>query len=163
MKITRRNLIASASAAAILSPAALRAQNSEPTVHEVEMLNRDPDTGDIMVFRPAVIKVNPGDTVRFVATDRGHNSEAFDDAVPEGVEAWNGNINEEFEITLDTEGAYGYHCTPHLSAGMVGIILVGDNVDNLDALRDVRVRGRASARWEDYIARAEEMMAETAS
>ncbi len=37
--------------------------------HEVKMLNRGSD-GGMMVFEPAFLKVEPGDTVTFVAGDK---------------------------------------------------------------------------------------------
>ena len=39
---------------------------------EVKMLNKG--TEGAMVFEPALVKVEPGDTVKFVATDKGHNA-----------------------------------------------------------------------------------------
>ena len=38
----------------------------------VKMLNQG--AGGIMVFEPAVLKINVGDTVNFIATDAAHNS-----------------------------------------------------------------------------------------
>ena len=38
---------------------------------EVKMLNKG--TEGVMVFEPALVKINPGDTVKFVASDKGHN------------------------------------------------------------------------------------------
>lgn len=157
MTISRRKALQVAGAAFVL-PTALRAQEGGGTVHEVQMLNRDPETGDTMVYKPAVLQVEPGDTVRFVPTDPGHNSESTEGGIPEGAEEWSSDINEEFEITLDAEGPYAYNCRPHNTAGMVGIILVGQ-VDSLDPLRELRLRGRAAQRWDDYLAEAETMMA----
>ena len=39
---------------------------------EVKMLNKGSD-GGAMVFEPALVKIAPGDTVKFIATDKGHN------------------------------------------------------------------------------------------
>ena len=40
--------------------------------HIVKMLNNG--AGGMMIFEPAVLSVNKGDTVKFVATDMAHNS-----------------------------------------------------------------------------------------
>ena len=40
---------------------------------EVKMLNKGAE--GLMVFEPALVKIEPGDTVKFVATDKGHNAE----------------------------------------------------------------------------------------
>ena len=37
---------------------------------EVKMLNKGAE--GMMVFEPALVKIAPGDTVKFVATDNGH-------------------------------------------------------------------------------------------
>ena len=144
--ITRRAFVATASALMVAKPALAQ------TVHEVQMLNVHPDDPRLrQVYLPRIRVAQPGDTVRFVAVDRGHNSASVRDMVPEGAEGWNGQINEEVEIVLDTPGFYGYQCTPHASVGMVGLVVIeGDGMmDNLEAAQGVRQRGRARAVWEE--------------
>jgi pseudoazurin len=160
MKQTRRQnlaLLGGAAAAAAIAPAGLAAQEGG-TVHEVLMLTRDPETGDNQVFKPAVLQVQPGDTVRFIAEQPGHNSQSNDDLIPEGGETWEGRINQEVEVTLETEGTYPYYCLPHQTAGMVGLILVGDFSVNFEEAREGRFRGRARQRYEEYFAQAEELL-----
>lgn len=100
---------------------------------EVKMLNKG--TEGVMVFEPAFVKVNPGDTVKFVASDKGHNVESIETMLPEGGAAFVGKINEELTITFDKPGVYGYKCKPHYGMGMVGMIVVGEpaNVDQAKA------------------------------
>lgn len=62
--------------------------------HEVRMLNKGPE-GQPMQFDPAFLKISPGDTVTFVATDKDHNSETILGMIPEGAETWKGKMNEE--------------------------------------------------------------------
>ena len=125
------------------------------------MLNRDPEDGKRqMVFAPDLIRVPPGTTLRFLPTDRGHNTASTEGMLPEGTEPWRSKINDPFDLTLEIEGTYGFHCTPHLSMGMVGLVLVGDATVNFDAARAVRQRGRAAERYEDLFARAEALLAE---
>ena len=50
---------------------------------EVKMLNKGAE--GMMVFEPALIKVAPGDTVKFVATDKGHNAETIKGMLPDGA------------------------------------------------------------------------------
>ncbi len=155
MKLTRRDGLKLLGATALAASPLKAIAGSHGGMHEVQMLNKDPDTGERQVFYPAVLKIDAGDTVKFVATDRGHNSEANKDMLPEGAEAWSGKINEEFEVTLTVPGVYGYYCTPHQSAGMVGLILVGDvSQEMLDAAAEVRQRGKARARMEENLAAA---------
>ena len=154
--ITRRTgLKLLGAAGATLAAPPIMAQDG--TVHVVEMLNRHPDLGN-MVYDPPVVRAMPGDTIQWVSTDRGHNSQSMDGMLPDGVEPWKSDINADFELVVEAEGAYGYICTPHSSTGMVGLILVGQ-VDNLDQLKEVRQRGRARQRFEEYFVMAEEMLA----
>ena len=91
---------------------------------QVRMLNRG-DDGTAMVFAPAFLVVQPGDTVRFLATDRGHNAESIAGMLPAGATAFRGRINEEIVVRFTEPGLYGYKCLPHLGMGMVGLIQVG--------------------------------------
>ena len=111
-----------------------------------------------MIFKPAFLMINPGDTVQFVSADKGHNSEIIDDMIPEGAEGWKGRINDDIEVTFETPGFYGYKCTPHVGTGMVGLIVVqGDGMmDNLEAAQKVRHRGQAKKRFEALWEMAEE-------
>ena len=126
------------------------------TSHEVEMLNFHPDNRrEQMIFRPAVLEIEPGDTVRFLATDRSHNAQSIDGMTPEGAESFRGRVTEEIEVTLDVEGTYGYICQPHQTMGMIGFLLVGDFTGNLDAVREAggALRGRDSTRrFDEYLA-----------
>lgn len=117
------------------------------------------DKKERMVFVPDIVRAQPGDTIKFVAVDKGHNSEGNDDMLPEGAEGWKSKISQDFEVTVEGDGAYGYHCTPHRSVGMVGLILVGDVSGNYEAIKGVRQRGKAKQRYEDIFARADEMLA----
>ena len=42
---------------------------------EIEVKMLDKGTEGVMVFEPALVKIEPGDTVKFVATNKGHNAE----------------------------------------------------------------------------------------
>ena len=44
---------------------------------------------------------------------------------------------------VDTEGVYLYLCTPHAGLGMIGIVIVGDSLDNLDAVKKHRLMGKS--------------------
>lgn len=113
--------------------------------HEVEMLNVGPD-GERMVFEPAYLKVEPGDTVTFLPTDKSHNAESILGMMPEGAEAFKGKINQEISVTFEQPGVYGIKCLPHYALGMVGLVEVGPNLPNLDQAMEVKNPGKASVR-----------------
>ena len=91
--------------------------------------------GVITQWQPLVLFAQPGDTVTFTNM-AGHDTEAIEGMIPEGAEAWHSKLGEEaFTITVEKEGAYIYKCTPHISTGMVGAIIVGDgDPANLEAI-----------------------------
>ena len=137
-----KRILASAAALALLTGSAAFAE-----MHEVKMLNKGPE-GEIMVFEPAFLQVAPGDTVKFLATDRGHNAETLDGLVPEGAEGFEGRINEEIEVTLDSAGLYGVQCKPHYAMGMVMTIAVGEVEAAPDDFLEGRIPPRAKERFE---------------
>lgn len=98
--------------------------------HVVEMKNSGAD--GVMVFEPAVVKAEVGDTVRFVSTDAGHNTESVSALIPAGAEGWKGAINEEVSVTLTEEGVYVYQCLPHVALTMVGVIVAGEPANLAD-------------------------------
>jgi pseudoazurin len=130
-------------ASTILLPAAgllVRAAPAIAAEHEVRMLNKGPD-GQRNCFEPAIAYAQPGDAIRFVPTDKGHNSAAV--VVPDGAEEWQGKLSEELAVTLSVPGLYAYKCTPHFGLGMVGLIVIGDPTINLEAVKTARFPGKA--------------------
>jgi len=100
--------------------------------HIVKMLNAGKE--GMMVFEPAYISVNKGDTVKFVATDLAHNSSSVEGMIPEGATPWVGAMSQDIEVTLTKEGVYVYQCTPHNMMAMVGVIKV-ETSSNLDQVK----------------------------
>ena len=109
--------------------------------YEVQMLNTGPD--GVMVFEPAVLSVNPGDSVTFKATNPGHNSESMQGMMPEGAEGWQGGMGQDVTVTFDQDGVYVYQCTPHLMMAMVGVIKVGSG-SNLEAIKAAAIDKKAA-------------------
>lgn len=117
---------------------------------EVEMLNQA--DGQVMVFKPAVVKIEPGDTVRFVATDPSHNAQSMPKMTPDGGTSFNVPFNQTKEITFETEGVHGYKCLPHYAMGMVGLVVVGDPSVNLEQAKAAADSAppRAKERFANY-------------
>ena len=118
----------------------VRSRRALAAEHEVQMLSQGPQ-GQRNWFEPAVVIAQPGDTIHFVPTDKGHNSTSL--VVPEGAKEWKGKLSEEISVTLDVPGLYAYKCTPHFGLGMVGLIAVGDPSVNLEAVKSARYPGKA--------------------
>lgn len=111
---------------------------------EVHMLNKGAD--GIMVFEPVLTKVNAGDTVTFIPTDKSHNAESVKDMFPDGAEAFKGKVNEAIKVTFTVPGAYVVKCTPHYSMGMAAVIVVGDPAVNLEKIKTAKYPKKASER-----------------
>lgn len=107
---------------------------------QIKMLNKG--TEGVMVFEPALVKIAPGDTVRFVPADKGHNVETIETMLPEGAQAIVGKVSEEVAITFEKPGVYGYKCKPHYGMGMVAMVVVGDAA-NLDQAKAAAHPGKA--------------------
>src|SRR5690606_28680549 len=59
--------------------------------HEVHMLNKGADK-QTMVFEPAFLAIAPGDTVRFIPTDKGHDAQTLPGMLPDGAQAFKGKV-----------------------------------------------------------------------
>ena len=99
----------------------------------------------ITQFRPMVTFAKPGDTIRFKSM-AGHDTATLEGMIPAGATPWQAKLGEEgFTVTVDKEGVWIYKCNPHMTTGMVGVIVVGDtrppaNLKDLEtALPNVKV------------------------
>jgi len=114
--MTRQVAIALSAALVVASPAAA-------TDWRVAMVNHGSDGA--MDFTPAFLKIAPGDTVEFVAQDKGHNAESIRELTPPRAALFKGSLNHDVVVKFTRPGLYGYRCLPHFAMGMVGLIEVG--------------------------------------
>ena len=120
---------------------------------EVRMLDRSTE-GVPKVFRPAVVRIDPGDTVHFVARDFGHDLESIDALRPSGVESFDAPKNVGTKFTFEKEGVHVYHCKAHKTMGMVGVVVVGDPEVNLEKIADkAQETGALSEQGKERLAR----------
>jgi pseudoazurin len=92
--------------------------------YAVKMLNKG--AAGAMVFEPAFLALEPGDSVTFVPTDKGHDAASIDGMMPDGAAPFAGKINQEITVVFEVPGAYGVKCVPHYGIGMVALFVVGD-------------------------------------
>ncbi|PDT81272.1 pseudoazurin [Sinorhizobium sp. BJ1] len=128
----------------IVAAFVLMAGGAHAAEHEVKMLNKG-ESG-AMVFEPAFVKAAPGDTIRFVPVDKGHNVESIKGMLPDGVDKFKSKVNEEYVMTLTVPGLYGVKCSPHFAMGMVALIQVGDVPANVEAVNAVKLPKKADER-----------------
>lgn len=125
---------------------------------EIKMLNKGENGA--MVFEPDFIKAMPGDTIKFVPTDKGHNVETIKGMLPEGAEKIKTKFNKEYVLTAETEGVYGIKCSPHYGMGMIALISVGKPV-NLEEARIVKHKGKGKKRFKAAFTKLDEAIAST--
>tara|TARA_Y100000741_G_scaffold293805_1_gene234137 strand:+ start:496 stop:927 length:432 start_codon:yes stop_codon:yes gene_type:complete len=130
------------------------AQTSLAETINVKMLNKLEKRN--MVFSNEIVKVNVGDTVFWEATDKGHNVEFISkNGVPEGVEKFKSKISKDAEFTFSIPGIYAYWCTPHKTMGMIGFVIVGDDISNLESIKKVKFSGKSKKIAKGLIAEIE--------
>jgi pseudoazurin len=135
-------------ATTIVASLTLAAMPAGAAEHEVKMLNKGAERA--MVFEPSLLKIAPGDTVRFLATDKGHNVLSIEGMSPEGAAPFRGKMNEEMVVMFEKPGVYGFECKPHYGMGMVGLVIVGDAL-NLTEAKAVPQKGKAKKRFEQLL------------
>lgn len=118
--------------------------SAQAAEHVVKMMNKG-ESGN-MVFEPVAVAAAPGDTIRFIPTDKSHNVEGIKGMIPEGVQPFKSKVNEEYVLTVSAPGIYGVKCSPHFSMGMVALIKVGDTPANLEAAKSVKLPAKAGER-----------------
>lgn len=123
---------------------------------QVKMLNKGAE--GMMVFEPSLVKAAPGDTIKFVPTDKTHNAETIPGMLPEGAQAFTGKMDEEITITVDKEGIYGVRCKPHYGMGMVAMVVVGNPVNEQQAKAVVHP-GKAKSTFANLFAKLPSVLA----
>ena len=120
----------------------------------VEMLNKlDKRT---MVFSQEIVRINPGDTVYWKSTDPGHNVQFISkNGVPDGVEKFKSKVGKDTEFTFTVPWIYAYWCVPHKTLGMIGFVIVGEDLSNLDAIKKVKFIGKSKKIAKTLIAEIE--------
>jgi pseudoazurin len=119
----------------------------------VKMLNSGP--GGMMVFDPAFVRLKPGDRIKFVPTDKGHNVETIKGMAPDGADYVKSVVGQEAVVTFEREGVYGFKCSPHYMMGMVALVVVGDKRDNLEAAKSVQHNKLTQKRMEPLLAQVQ--------
>tara|TARA_Y200000002_G_scaffold180450_1_gene148910 strand:+ start:100 stop:540 length:441 start_codon:yes stop_codon:yes gene_type:complete len=122
--------------------------------YDVKMLNQN--ASGVMVFEPAVLRINVGDTVTFKSIDAAHNSASIPGMIPAGAIPWNSELSKDLTVSFDVAGIYGYQCTPHSMMAMVGVIEVGNDQSNLSQVKSIAQTFKSTfvmnlTRLDDYL------------
>ena len=80
-----------------------------------------------------VANIDVGDTVEWLPKNKGHNVEFI--AGPDMADLPpKSNMNEFHSVRFERKGVYLYGCTPHLNMGMLGLIVVGNDLHNIEEI-----------------------------
>lgn len=108
---------------------------------QIQMLNKD-DQGNKMVYSEELVYVDVNESITWVPTDKGHNVEII--AAPEGFDIPKKSKNsKEVTIEFTVPGIYYYWCTPHKGMGMIGLVVVGNDISNKDQIAKAKALGKS--------------------
>ena len=117
----------------------------------IEMLNKNAD-GQKMVYSQEVVKIEVGDTVTWLPSSKGHNVEMISSPNKMKFKSKNG---KEARITFKTPGIYYYLCTPHKGMGMIGLVVVGNDLSNIDDVKKAKAYGKSKKKLKKLLASLE--------
>jgi pseudoazurin len=106
---------------------------------EIEMLNKLGK--ETMLYSVKLAEVDVNDKIIWKSTTKGHNVEFV--VMPKGVKKFKSKINKDATYEFKVPGIYLYQCTPHKAMGMIGIVVVGNDKSNLDAVKKAKMRGKS--------------------
>ena len=106
--------------------ATMLAKQSMAEVIQIEFTQFD-------TFSIEVANIGVGDTIEWLPKNKGHNVEFL--AGPDMADLPpKSNMNEFHSVLFKKPGVYLYGCTPHLNMGMLGLIVVGNDLHNIDEI-----------------------------
>jgi len=98
----------------------------------VHMLNIGPK-GSRFRYDPMLSIIDVGGKILWKATTKGHNVEFM---VAPGDIKFKSKMHKSAGYTFSVPGIYTYKCTPHVAAGMVGVVVVGNDLSNMEQAMD---------------------------
>ena len=95
-------------------------------------------------FSKEVAYIDVGDSIEWLPKNEGHNVEFLGGpnmrSLPESSE-----VDAFHSITFEASGVYLYHCKPHGNMGMLGLVIVGNDLHNLKEIENIELSSTAEA------------------
>ena len=113
----------------------------------IEMLNKLGK--ERMVYSEKVISIKVNDEITWKSVDKGHNVEFI--GMPDGVSKYKSKISKDAKFKFTKPGVYLYQCTPHKAMGMIGLVVVGDDLSNLDKIKKAKMRGKSKKIFKELL------------
>ena len=99
-------------------------------------------------FSIEVVHIDVGGTVEWIPKNSGHNVEFI--AGPQmNMLPKNSKMDDFHSVVFKVPGVYLYGCTPHLNMGMIGLIIVGNDLHNLKKIRNIKLSRISKSVLED--------------
>ena len=102
------------------------------------------DFTDDDTFSKEIVYIDVGDTIEWLPKNEGHNVEFLGgpnmSSLPE-----NSEVDAFHSITFEVSGVYLYHCKPHGNMGMLGLVIVGNDLHNLKEIEKIKLSSTAEA------------------
>mgnify|MGYP003313750213 CR=1 FL=1 len=103
-----------------------------------------------MVYSVDVAEIDVGDTITWLPASKGHNVHFI--SAPDGIKKLpKSKMNKEYSYTFEREGIYLYQCTPHKSMGMIGLVIVGDDLSNIKQISKTKVFGKSKKKLKKWL------------
>jgi len=95
-------------------------------------------------YGPEIAYIKSGDTIEWLPKNGEHNVEFLAgpqmDLLPN-----KSKINAFHSVIFNIPGIYLYGCTPHLTMGMLGLVIVDDNLENIGDIKRIELSPVASS------------------
>ena len=83
-------------------------------------------------------RIEVGDTIKWVPKNEGHNVEFLAGPKMSSLPA-KSKIDESHSVIFNLPGVYLYGCTPHGNMGMLGLVIVGNDLHNLESIKKIKL------------------------
>ena len=80
-----------------------------------------------------VAHIDIGDTIEWLPKNKGHNVEFM--VAPDDIK-FKSKMHKSAGYRFEVPGIYTYKCTPHVAAGMIGVVIVGGDISNIVEARE---------------------------
>ena len=114
---------------------------------EIEMLNKLGK--ERMLYSVKLAEVDVNDKIIWKSTTKGDNVGFV--VMPKGIKKFKSKINKDATYEFKVPGIYLYQCTPHKAMGMIGIVVVGNDKSNLDAVKKAKMRGKSKKVFKELL------------
>ena len=85
-----------------------------------------------------VARIEVGDTIKWLPKNEGHNVEFLAGPKMSSLPA-KSKIDESHSVIFNLPGVYLYGCTPHRNMGMLGLVIVGNDLHNLESINKIKL------------------------